>query len=92
MEYEITTRRENGKIEITTTEKFGKINAQIWEKIKAATKAAGKGDCLSYKNLTPRPVFNPDEKAQCWSCGTWGRLGDMEMVGAKAYHRGCFEF
>jgi hypothetical protein len=43
---EITIRRTSGEVE--TVKHPAKLNDALFARIKAATKAAGKGDCLSY--------------------------------------------
>ncbi len=47
----ITIKRPNGETEIVdTTAKFGWISDELFAAAKKATKAAGKGDMVSYKN------------------------------------------
>jgi|LakMenEpi03Aug12_release.lakeMendotaPanAssembly.Ray.scaffolds.fasta_scaffold1694256_1 hypothetical protein len=47
----ITIKRPNGETEVVDTSvKFGWISEELFAAAKKATKAAGKGDMLSYKN------------------------------------------
>lgn len=47
---ELTIRRPDGTVE--TVRRPEKMGASLFAKIKAATKAAGRGDVLSYVNIT----------------------------------------
>lgn len=48
----ITIKRPNGEIERTdVSEKFNGLTDVLFEKVKEATAAASKGECLSYENV-----------------------------------------
>lgn len=49
---ELTIRRPDGNIEVVRHPKFAAINDQIFAQLVSATKAAGRGDILSYANIT----------------------------------------
>lgn len=96
MKIEITVKRPNGNIETTITEKFGSFNQAIWEKMITATKNAGRGECLSYREIKKERTFDPSEKIQCSCCGAWSLISDMVGIKDKKgvydyYHRGCTE-
>lgn len=56
----ITIRRENGKIEtVDVSKQFAGMTPALFETVKKATKAAGKGECLSYE-VTRAPVSDDD--------------------------------
>jgi hypothetical protein len=57
---EITIRRPSGGIETITHPKFRTISDKDFRDIKAATLAAGRGECLSYVNVT-KQVEEPAE-------------------------------
>ena len=54
---EITIRRPSGEIEVATRPE--KLNAALFARLKAGTKAAGRGDCLSYTTHT-KQVAEPE--------------------------------
>jgi hypothetical protein len=58
---EITIRRPSGAIEVVRHP--ANLNAALFARVKAGTKAAGKGDCLSYTTHT-KQVAEPDGYAQ----------------------------
>jgi hypothetical protein len=89
MKHEITIRRPNGNIEKVITEKFGSLNYNLWNQMIIATRKAGRGECLSYRKIEEKRVYNPNEKAKCSSCCCWGIAKDMEKRGIDFYHRGC---
>jgi hypothetical protein len=57
--FELTIRRPDGTVETKLAEipGFRACNPQLFARIKAATKAAGKGEVLSYRNLTKAAVY-----------------------------------
>lgn len=69
---EITIRRPNGTVETVTHPKFKTITDKDFDAMKAAMKAAGRGECVSYRNVT-KQVETPAE---------WDRLAAAE----RAYH------
>lgn len=54
---ELTIRRPDGSVEVVRNDKLGKINDVVFAKVRAATKAAGRGDVLSYRNLTKDAAY-----------------------------------
>ena len=53
----ITVKRPNGQIEETEmTAKFNKITPAIFAKIASSTRAAGRGEVLSYRNVEDAPI------------------------------------
>jgi len=59
---EVVIRRPNGEIEaVDVSSKYYRMTDAAFAKIKAATKAAGRGDALSYRNIQVDEVF---EKTQ----------------------------
>lgn len=66
-----TVKRPSGDIEtVDMSDKFGGMNDILFARIKDATAAAGKGDCLSYKvedSVSPETlaeIKEHDKKAQ----------------------------
>ena len=60
----ITVKRENGLVEtIDISKVFGSMNQKRFDKIKADTKAAGKGDVLSCTSIKIRSNMNELRKA-----------------------------
>lgn len=49
---EITIRRPNGNVETVPAPGTKELNDKLFARIKEATKSAGRGECLSYENLT----------------------------------------
>ena len=50
---ELTVRRPNGTVEVVRADKLGEfINDKVFASVVAQTKAAGRGDVLSYTNVT----------------------------------------
>lgn len=49
---ELTIRRPDGSIEVVRHPKLAAINDRIFALLVSATKAAGRGDVLSYANIT----------------------------------------
>lgn len=58
---EITIRRPSGEIEVATRPE--KLNAALFARLKAGTKTAGKGDCLSYTTHT-KQIAEPEGYTQ----------------------------
>lgn len=49
---EITIRRPDGTVETVRPAGMTQLNDKLFARVKAATAAAGKGQCLSYRNIT----------------------------------------
>lgn len=56
MRIEITIKRPEGDIERVITEKFGDLNQALWQKMINTTRAAGRGECLSYKKIIEKRI------------------------------------
>ena len=77
---EITIKRPNGEIEIVTP-KFTELNDNLFSQIKKATADAGRGECLSYKNIAA--IIEPEEsdyQRRCERCG-------VQIDTRTAYHQ-----
>ena len=62
---ELTVRRPDGSVETIRAEKLGGyINDAIFTKVVAATKAGGRGDVLSYRNVTREHTETDAEMAE----------------------------
>ena len=53
---ELTVRRPNGNVEVVSNDKLTQINDRTFAQIVAQTKAAGRGDVLSYTNVSKNVV------------------------------------
>lgn len=59
---ELTIRRPNGEIETVVWPSDASLCQIKFEKIRAATKAAGRGEVLSYTNIAPEYQMNEMDK------------------------------
>lgn len=72
--YELTFKRENGEIERVETTKFPKMTDSLFAQIKAANLNAGRGELLSYEDVTPKQetkMNKPSYPTLCPKCNTY---------------------
>lgn len=59
---EVTIRRPNGEISTIRHPKITTMIPKLWEQMKEAMKMAGRGECISYKNVTKQvPAIMPTQ-------------------------------
>lgn len=75
---EITIRRPNGKVEVVVHPTIPRLNDVLFAKIKQANRSAGKGECISYRNVC---IADMPTSVTCDRCG--------DTIAAAAGHD-CF--
>jgi len=99
---EITVRRPNGQIETAVSPKFERLNDILFAKMVKATKDAGRGECLSYRNIEAVvEMEDSDYQARCQRCGCgvdtrkassqkeWSRFGGSKIRVDAFYCDSC---
>lgn len=67
---EITIRRPNGTIEVVCNPEITYITDQLFSRIKKANQDAGRGECLSYRNVDAiTEIEDSDYLTICERCG-----------------------
>lgn len=61
---DITIRRPNGNIEVVAAPGTKELNDKLFSRINAATKEAGRGECLSYENITEEKLVDGPSDAE----------------------------
>jgi hypothetical protein len=78
---ELTVRRPGGTVETVVAEKLGiRINDAIFAQVAAATKAAGRGDVLSYRNVRREHTETDTQHAERMAGEATDRMLDNERA------------
>ena len=99
---EITVRRPNGQIETAAHPKFETLNDVLFAKIVKATREAGRGECIGYRNIDAVvEMEESDYMSRCERCGKkvdtrkayrqkeWARFGGSKIRVDSFYCEGC---
>jgi len=60
----ITIKRPNGDLEVVTAPGTKTLNDRLFSRIAEATKRAGRGECISYRNITETKYVDGPTKAE----------------------------
>lgn len=99
----ITVKRPEGSVETITVKSFDRLNDILFSKIQKATKEAGKGDVLSYKNVNATyETEKADYSTTCDRCAValdtrtaknqleWMYFGGTKIRATTYYCNSCF--
>lgn len=101
---ELTIKRTDGTVEVVIHPKIDRMNPQLWEHVKRANREAGRGECLSYRNIDA--VIESEEedyKEDCTRCHAtvdtrtaytqkeWTRFGGSKVQVNAYYCHTCHQ-